>query len=454
MLLRRSLTPTLTLALCLVSPLAFAGEPPQDGAKADGKRSGGGDRADIPWIKRWAPERNMVELGLFGGAFFPNKRHELFDADTSLPQQGYQRLNNVGLEVGGRVGYYPLRLLGIEAEGGVMPTMKAGGERATMYTVRGGAVLQLPFWSVVPFATIGGGMLGVSSDRAALGNDIDPALHVGGGVKVFLNRWIGLRLDVRDVISHKQGVDATFKASNLEILLGLTIALNRKKDEKKPEPKPAPVDTDGDGFFDDVDACVNEAETVNDYKDDDGCPEKDTDGDGFWDDQDACVDVAGVAPDGCPPPDTDGDGILDKDDQCIEQPETKNNYQDTDGCPDEIPQEISKFSGVIEGIYFDTGKDTIKKSSFKILNNAVDVLTKFPDVKIKINGHTDNQGKPENNMDLSRRRAESVKNYFVGKGIAEDRIKTEGFGQDKPIEDNGTKAGRAKNRRIEFELVQ
>ena len=157
--------------------------------------------------------------------------------------------------------------------------------------------------------------------------------------------------------------------------------------------------------------------------------------------------------DGCPDPDNDGDGIPDTADKCPDQPETKNNYQDEDGCPDEVPAEVKKFTGVIEGITFKTGSAEILKGSFSVLDRAVKVLKDYPDVKLEISGHTDNVGKPAYNQDLSQRRAESVKQYFVSQGIAPERLTTVGYGMDRPIADNKTKDGKAKNRRTEFKLL-
>jgi OOP family OmpA-OmpF porin len=214
-----------------------------------------------------------------------------------------------------------------------------------------------------------------------------------------------------------------------------------------PLPPPAEEpDTDGDGFKDSVDACVDVPGTGPD-----GCP--DTDGDGFKDNVDKCPQVAGVAPDGCPPPDTDGDGIIDANDKCINEPESKNNYQDADGCPDEVPKAVAKFSGVIKGIYFDVNKDTIKSNSAATLNSAVKVLKEFPDVNVEISGHTDSDGDRDYNVDLSRRRAESVKKFLVDKGIESNRLHTRGVGPDEPVADNKTKKGKALNRRIEFKLM-
>jgi OOP family OmpA-OmpF porin len=415
-------------------------------------------RKEQRWIKRWAPEPHMLEIGIYGGLFKLAETHELFNPDSTLPDQGYLPLRKLNPDLGLRIGYYPIRFFGIEAEGGAMPSKLEGGGGVTPFTVRGHAVAQLGLWSVTPFVLVGAGMLGINS-KGPLGSDIDPALHFGGGVKVFINRWVMLRVDARDVVTHQLGVDNTFKSHNLELLLGLSVTLNRKNKQPAPEPEPEPRpealpgDRDGDGFLDDADTCPDEAETVNGYQDEDGCPELDSDGDTFFDDQDSCPEEAGVAPDGCPIRDTDGDGFADDVDACIEEPETVNGFEDTDGCPDTLPDAVARFTGAIKGITFDTGKDTIKRTSIPVLDEAVKVLQDHPSLRIEIVGHTDNEGKHESNMTLSAARAESVKSYLVGMGVAEDRVVTSGLGPDVPIDTNDTKAGRANNRRIEFKII-
>lgn len=169
------------------------------------------------------------------------------------------------------------------------------------------------------------------------------------------------------------------------------------------------------------------------------------DGDGGTDEQTWVVVVA-VA-------DADGDGVLDADDECDGELETENNYQDGDGCPDEIPQEVVNFTGVIKGITFETDKDVIRKSSEKILLQALQVLEDFPDVRLEVQGHTDDQGEDEYNMDLSQRRTESVVRWFAEHGIDEGRFDPHGYGESKPIADNTTSSGRAQNRRVEFQLI-
>jgi OOP family OmpA-OmpF porin len=145
---------------------------------------------------------------------------------------------------------------------------------------------------------------------------------------------------------------------------------------------------------------------------------------------------------------------VDEIDKCPEQPETKNGFEDADGCPDELPKEVAKFSGVIKGIQFDFGKATIRRESNKLLDEAVKVLQTYPELRIQISGHTDNVGEPAKNLELSQARADSVKAYFTGKGIDAGRIETRGAGETEPVADNATDAGRQQNRRIEFKLLQ
>ena len=218
------------------------------------------------------------------------------------------------------------------------------------------------------------------------------------------------------------------------------------------------VDNDDDGILDVDDDCPTQPEDKDGFNDQDGCADMDNDDDGLPDPDDECPDEPEDRDDfedddGCPDVDNDGDGVLDADDQCEGELETDNNYQDGDGCPDEIPQEVVKFTGVIEGIRFETGSDVIRRSSETVLSQALRLLQTFPEVRLQVQGHTDDQGDDDYNLDLSQRRSESVVRWFVEHGADARRLVASGFGEEQPVADNGTAAGRARNRRVEFQLI-
>ncbi|MCC6996436.1 MAG: OmpA family protein [Deltaproteobacteria bacterium] len=152
--------------------------------------------------------------------------------------------------------------------------------------------------------------------------------------------------------------------------------------------------------------------------------------------------------------DGDGDGVPDADDKCPTEKETLNGYMDQDGCKDKVPAKLKKFSGVVKGVNFKTGSAEIDKKSFKLLDQASKVFAEFQDINIEIGGHTDNQGERDYNITLSLQRAQAVKDYMMGKGIAEGRLTAVGFGPDRPIANNKSGGGRKKNRRTEFKLTQ
>ena len=105
---------------------------------------------------------------------------------------------------------------------------------------------------------------------------------------------------------------------------------------------------------------------------------------------------------------------------------------------------------VTHGINFDVDKATIQPESMGTLNMVVAVMKDNPDIKFEIDGHTDNSGTAAHNLDLSQQRADAVKTQLVGMGIDASRLSTKGFGDTKPISDNGTSEGKANNRRVEF----
>jgi OOP family OmpA-OmpF porin len=253
-------------------------------------------------------------------------------------------------------------------------------------------------------------------------------------------------------------------------------------------------DRDGDGIPDHADRCPDSPEDYDGVDDHDGCPEEeDRDGDGLLDKDDKCPDIAGPVEnkgcpledrdadgildkddkcptepedrdrfedeDGCPDPDNDGDGIKDEVDQCPVLPETRNGYQDEDGCPDINPAlvVVNRSLGKIEikqKVFFDTAKAVIKPVSFRLLNEVAEVLKSNPSMQVLVEGHTDSRGADSYNLRLSDARARSVREYLVAQGVEPARLEAVGFGETKPIDDNGTADGRERNRRVEFTIVK
>ena len=165
------------------------------------------------------------------------------------------------------------------------------------------------------------------------------------------------------------------------------------------------------------------------------------------DEEDKCPNEAGlVRYQGCPPPDRDNDGVNDDEDRCPDLAGPAENG----GCP---TLEASKFNA--NAVQFVTGSANLTATGRKELDKAARILNEqYPQLKVQIAGHTDNTGKAESNQALSEKRAAAVKAYLVKKGIADDRLTTIGYGQDQPVADNGTAAGRTQNRRVEFKVSQ
>jgi len=142
-----------------------------------------------------------------------------------------------------------------------------------------------------------------------------------------------------------------------------------------------------------------------------------------------------------PNPDLDGDGVLNERDKC---PNTrKGAVVDLDGC--EVEAVIS-----LEGVHFDFDKATLRPEAKAVLDQAAGLLDKHERVVVEVAGHTDSVGSDAYNQGLSVRRADSVKNYLVSKGVNASRLTSRGYGESQPVASNDTDAGRAENRRVEL----
>jgi len=223
------------------------------------------------------------------------------------------------------------------------------------------------------------------------------------------------------------------------------------------------LDHDEDGIKEPNDKCPDKAEDFDGFEDEDGCPEDDNDKDDLADAQDDCPDHAEDVDsfqdeDGCPDLDNDNDGVPDATDKCPDKPETLNGVKDEDGCPDKGKTLVVVTEDRIEikeMIQFETGSAKIKgDKSFEVLDIVGKVLAGNTAVRVSIEGHTDSKGNADKNRALSKERAESVKTYLAGKGVAADRLETVGWGPDKPIASNRTNAGKKANRRVEFVIIK
>ena len=314
-------------------------------------------------------------------------------------------------------------------------------------------------YRVTPFLTAG---IGASKYTGYYGAFVP--LGVGLQIKLGDNVFVLLNSQYRVAASentayhfyHSVGFAQTFNNPKVAapVVVPMPVILDRDNDgvldslDKCPDtPGLAALqgcpDRDADGIADLDDKCPDVAGIAK-YQ---GCPIPDTDGDGINDEMDKCPDVKGFARyQGCPVPDSDGVGVNDEEDKCPTRPGPVSNQ----GCPEIAKEVVDKVNYAAKNVFFSTGSYKLLPKSFKSLNAVVELLKADETLLIDIDGHTDAQGTDEKNQVLSDNRAASVKNYLISKGIAEARLKSTGYGETKPVADNTTAAGRAKNRRTEM----
>ena len=272
-------------------------------------------------------------------------------------------------------------------------------------------------------------------------------------------------------------------------MVGFQVLRTQKKPPELP-PIQTPSDTDGDGLLDSADGCPMQAEDLDHFEDDDGCPDLDNDKDGIADAQDRCPIEAEDKDkfeddDGCPDLDNDKDGIADAQDRCPIEAEDKDKFEDDDGCPDldndkdtvpdledecphspgpaetqgcpksvRIDMETGELS-ILQQVQFALGKATILSESYPLLQEVRDTLNANPQLaQIRVEGHTDSRGADDKNLELSQQRAASVARWLSENGVQASRLKPFGCGETKPVADNQTAEGRQQNRRVVFQVVE
>jgi outer membrane protein OmpA-like peptidoglycan-associated protein len=438
------------------------------------------------------PLGSHLEVTPFGG-------FTVFDSQFSPTGAGPLR---DAVYSGARLGWFGRPWLGIELAGGFVPTGEdiTGAPDANFIHASGNLVLAP--WALRaggPFVFVGMGgarLKATNIDALTMGN-----LELGGGVRLWLTDRVGLRLEARDIhwIPNNKAFSTT---DNVLLGAGLTFALGGtprdtdgdgvpdKLDACPDTPKGAkvdargcPIDSDGDKVFDGLDKCPGTPKGCT--VDANGCP-SDADGDGVCDGVDKCPDTpkgATVDATGCPH-DSDGDGVLDGLDQCPNTPkgctvdekgcpkdsdgdgvcdgldrcpDTSPGLQvDKDGCPIELVERETELldTGMIrlQNINFETNKADILPDSHQTLDVVGQVLTKWPELKIEVGGHTDSRGSDAHNQRLSEARADSVLAYLTRKfpALKPDQFSVKGYGESRPLVPNTNPLNMAKNRRVEF----
>lgn len=353
------------------------------------------------------------------------------------------------------------------------PENSIGGTNGALYV---GSELRWAFGAYMPLREgklrIGGELFGTTGLEGSLGRDDTNTVFAGRNTalewlaqarflleknqKIYINAGFGTRLSTG------------YGAPDFRVLgsIGTHFGLS-DTEPKSPPPRLRIVpdagdydlDTDGDGYPDSIDKCPTVKEDGQEPEPTDGCPAgSDRDGDGIPDVADECPDEPedkdGVQDtDGCPEHDIDNDGIPDSEDKCPTEPGPRSDIAERNGCPQLTKVREDGEVELLRPIEFEFGKAVIKPVSYPILDEVVMLMKARPSLRIGVYGHTDDRGALELNMRLSRERARACLNYISSKGIAGRRLESEGFGPTKPVADNSTDGGRARNRRVEFKVL-
>jgi len=296
----------------------------------------------------------------------------------------------------------------------------------------------LPGRRLQPFLVVGGGgPIALSSARKTFDSGIVGEVYAGGGLRFDTHKRFTLRFDAR--VALVPGIDR-IALPEIDVSFGLEIHLGEKHRRTKEElAEDQHADRDGDGIADDKDAC----------------PDRPEDADGF-DDLDGCPDI-----------DNDLDRVLDIADRCANVPESYNGFDDDDGCPDTVPAEVEALRGTVEGLLYADGETVVRDSAQPQIRKIAKLMATYPSIKVVLIGHTDDreakqfatvvEGQPPPDYaalatDLSRARAEAVKQALVAAGVAAPRVEVEGRGAEEPVSDNDKPKGRLANRRVEIKL--
>jgi OmpA-OmpF porin, OOP family len=297
---------------------------------------------------------------------------------------------------------------------------------------------------VQPFVVAGGGTpVSLSTASKTYGTSIIGEGYLGGGVRFDTRKGFLIRFDGRLAILPANRDASVGITTELDFGIGLEFHFGEPRrltpeEVRLAQGKP-PADRDGDGNPDTQDACVDRPEDVDDFEDSDGCPDIDN----------------------------DLDRVLDIADRCANVAETYNGHDDEDGCPDSMPDDVDALRGTIEGLIYGEGETVVRDAALPSIRRIARTMTAQPSIRVVLIGHTDDHearqfatgdgDKPPADvetlaLDLSRARAQAVKNALVAAGIVPTRIVVEGRGFEDPVADNDKPRGRLANRRVEIKL--
>jgi len=300
----------------------------------------------------------------------------------------------------------------------------------------------LPGQRLQPFMIVGGGSpIALSSARQTFDSGIVGDGFLGGGLRFDSYKGFQIRGDAR--VSFLPGADALI-AVEVEVGFGLEVQFGERRrrptaEEERVTKGGPPPDKDSDKIPDAQDRCPDRAEDIDKFDDTDGCPDIDN----------------------------DLDRILDIADKCGNEPEKYNGFEDDDGCPDNVPSEVDSLRGTVEGLIYAEGETVVRESALPSIRKIAKLMTGQPTIRVVLIGHTDDReakqfatvekGQPAPDLgalsaDLSRARAEAVKQVLVNEGIVATRIDVDGHGSEEPVVDNDKARGRLANRRVEIKL--
>lgn len=458
--------------------------------------------ATVPTQLGQTPEVG-VYVGIHAGGHFVASEFDLHETPDFGAEPSHSAIAGLKLGVQAR------RWLGVEVGASAVPYLSDGDLNLA---IKGDLDLVFGFApenSWVPYAIVGGGTY--ANVMGSNGIDQDLQVHYGFGVRGVVHDNVAIRVEAQHILT--DGLAQLLSGQMVAVTLGLDIFVWRQTEDRDEDGVPDRSDAcpdrygspdhfgcpdrDGDRISDEADACPDifgtllqagcpdaDLDGVSDHLD--NCPNEkgppemagcaDRDGDGVGDTADKCPDLAGnpkaggcpdrdgdtipdtedkcpddsapSSPDGCS--DLDGDGLVGAADKCPNRPGPKAR----EGCPEPVPDSIiSKFNGALRGINFEVGSERLTDDSRPVLNSAATALKSHRQLRVQIEGHTDNRGSAARNQELSGARAESVRAYLVAQGVAPRRLVARGIGEASPVASNRTKRGRAKNRRIEFRII-